>query len=288
MDNTKNEKREAILDAIRKARKNDLNAPKRISDRTRVVSLIKKTQVVLLPGYYHYNDLSVEQALDELYADLKAEISAALCFSGRNMMKAEELANAFMDRLPHIMEVLDTDIQAIYEGDPAAKSRAEVILCYPGFYAISIFRIAHELYALEVPYIPRIMTEYAHEKTGIDINPGATIGRYFCIDHGTGIVIGETAIIGDHVKLYQGVTLGAKSFEKDSDGNPIKGGKRHPNIGNHVVVYANATILGGETTIGDHCVIGGNVWLIDSLPSGSTIIHDREDKVLSSSSEANL
>lgn len=283
-----NEKRNEILEAIRNARKNDLNAPKRISDRTRVVSLIKKTQVVLLPGYYHYNDLTVEQAFDELFEDLKGELSAALCFSGRNMMKAEELAEAFLNRLPAIMELMDTDIQAIYEGDPAAKSRAEVILCYPGFYAISIYRIAHELYTLGVPYIPRIMTEYAHEKTGIDINPGATIGRYFCIDHGTGIVIGETAVLGDHVKLYQGVTIGAKSFAKDAEGNPVKGGKRHPNIGSHVVVYANATILGGETTIGDHCVIGGNVWLMDSLPSGSTIIHDREDKVLAASSEANL
>ncbi len=270
-----------LLEEIRVARNNDLNVPRRITDRTKIVSLIKKTQVVLLPGYYHYNGLSVEQALQELRDDLQGEMSAALCFSGRNMMKSEELTTQFLQNLPKVMRMLNTDIQAIYEGDPAAKSFAEVILCYPGFYAISIYRIAHELYQLGVPYIPRIMTEYAHEKTGIDINPGASIGEYFCIDHGTGIVIGETAVIGHHVKLYQGVTIGAKSFEKDENGNPVKGGKRHPDIGNHVVIYANATILGGSTRIGDHCTIGGNVWLLDSLPPYSTIVHPvGEDQII--------
>ena len=268
-----NEELRRLLEEIRVTRNNDLNAPRRITDRTKIVSLIKKTQVVLLPGYYHFNNLSVEQALTELAEDLKGEISAALCFSGRSMMLTEQLSSDFLARLPHIMRMLNTDIQAIYEGDPAAKSMAEVILCYPGFYAVSIYRIAHELYSLGVPYIPRIMTEYAHEKTGIDINPGARIGEYFCIDHGTGIVIGETATIGHHVKLYQGVTIGAKSFEKDENGNPVKGGKRHPDIGNHVVVYANATILGGNTVIGDHCTIGGNVWLLESLPPYTTIVH---------------
>lgn len=281
-----NDELKQILEEIRTARNNDLNAPRRIADRTRIVSLIKKIQVVLLPGYYHYNNLTVEQAMEELAEDLKGEMSAALCFSGRNMMLAEPLAEKFLKRLPYIMNVLNTDIQAIYEGDPAAKSMAEVILCYPGFYAISIYRIAHELYSLEVPYIPRIMTEYAHEKTGIDINPGATIGEYFCIDHGTGIVIGETARIGHHVKLYQGVTIGAKSFEKDANGNPVKGGKRHPDIGDHVVVYANATILGGDTVIGEHCTIGGNVWLLESLPPYSTIVHPvGEDQILTRAAE---
>ncbi|MBQ9327625.1 MAG: serine acetyltransferase [Solobacterium sp.] len=262
-----------LLEDIRIARNNDLNAPLRISDRRRVVSLVKLSQVVLLPGYYHYNDLSVEEAMEQLQENLKGEISAALCFSGRNMMLAEELSTKFLNRLPEVMRILMTDIQAMYEGDPAAKSMAEVILCYPGFYAVSIYRLAHELYELGVPYIPRIMTEYAHEKTGIDINPGARIGEYFCIDHGTGIVIGETAVIGSHVKLYQGVTIGAKSFEKDANGNPVKGGKRHPDIGDYVVVYANATILGGDTVIGDYCTIGGNVWLLESLPPHTTIVH---------------
>ena len=139
------------------------------------------------------------------------------------------------------------------------------------FYAILIYRIAHGLYRLDIPLLPRIISEYAHEKTGIDINPGASIGTHFCIDHGTGIVIGETAIIGHHVKLYQGVTIGAKSFENDEYGNPIKSGKRHPNIGNHVVIYANATILGGDTTIGDNCIIGGNAWIINSIEEGKTV-----------------
>ena len=165
-------------------------------------------------------------------------------------------------------------MQAAYEGDPAARSTTEIMLTYPAFEAISIFRLAHELYVLKVPMLPRLMTEYAHRITGIDIHPGATVGRYFFIDHGTGVVIGETCTIGDHVKLYQGVTLGAKSFELDENGNPVKGIKRHPDIGNHVVIYAGATILGGRTRIGDGCVVGGNVWLTHSLNPGETISYD--------------
>jgi len=180
----------------------------------------------------------------------------------------------FLDSLPVIAETLETDVEAAYAGDPAAVSRREVMLSYPTFEALSIFRIAHKLYELKVPLIPRMMTEYAHSKTGIDIHPGATIGRYFFIDHGTGVVIGETCTIGEHVKLYQGVTLGAKSFELDSDGNPVKGIKRHPDIGNNVVVYADATILGGNTCIGDDCVIGGNVWLTHSVEAGQTVYND--------------
>ena len=148
------------------------------------------------------------------------------------------------------------------------------MICYPGFYAISIYRLAHELYLLRCPLIPRIMTEFAHEKTGIDIHPGATVGEYFFIDHGTDIVIGETTTIGDHVKLYQGVTLGAKSFELDENGNPVKDIKRHPNIGNNVIVYANATILGGNTFVGDDSVIGGSVWLTRSVPAGSKVYYN--------------
>ena len=166
-----------------------------------------------------------------------------------------------------------SDIQAIYDGDPAARSKAEIVLCYPGFYAISIYRIAHVLYTLGIPYIPRVMSEYAHEKTGIDINPGATIGEAFCIDHGTGIVIGETATIGRHVKLYQGVTIGARSFELDEEGNPVKSGKRHPDIGDNVIIYANATILGGDTHVGNRSVIGGNVWLIHSVPQDTKLYY---------------
>ncbi len=179
----------------------------------------------------------------------------------------------YLRTLPSVARTLETDVRAAYDGDPAARSEEEIVLAYPAFEAISIFRLAHELFRLGVPLIPRMMTEYAHQLTGIDIHPGATIGRYFFIDHGTGVVIGETCTIGDHVKLYQGVTLGAKSFELDGDGNPVKGIKRHPDIGNHVVIYAGATILGGTTVIGDRCVIGGNVWLTHSVPAGQTVYY---------------
>lgn len=181
--------------------------------------------------------------------------------------KVDELLNA----LPGILEILKTDIRAGYEGDPAAKSQDEVIITYPAFKAIAIFRIAHKLYEMRVPMIPRVMTEYSHKITGIDIHPGADIGSYFFIDHGTGVVIGETTTIGDHVKLYQHVTLGAKSFDLAEDGTPVKGVKRHPDIGDRVVIYAGATILGGDTRIGDDCVIGGNVWLTHSIDAGTTI-----------------
>ena len=181
--------------------------------------------------------------------------------------KADELINS----LPEILEVLKTDIQAGYEGDPAAKTPDEVIITYPSFKAIAIYRIAHKLYEMDVPMIPRVMTEIAHQTTGIDIHPGANIGRYFFIDHGTGVVIGETTNIGEHVKLYQHVTLGAKSFDLADDGTPVKGVKRHPDIGDRVVIYAGATILGGDTVIGDDCVVGGNVWLTHSIEAGKTI-----------------
>ncbi len=189
---------------------------------------------------------------------------------------ADGLICEYLSALPEIKLSLETDIQAAYEGDPAAKNNEEIMLAYPAFEAISIFRLAHKLYELKIPMIPRMMTEYAHQITGVDIHPGATIGDYFFMDHGTGIVIGETCVIGEHVKLYQGVTLGAKSFEIDESGNPVKGVKRHPNIGNHVVIYAGATILGGETYIGDNCVIGGNVWLIHSVEAGKTVLAAEE------------
>lgn len=181
--------------------------------------------------------------------------------------KTEEL----LDALPSILEILKTDVQAGYEGDPAAKSMDEVVITYPAFKAIAVFRIAHKLYEMNVPMIPRVMTEFAHKTTGIDIHPGARIGKYFFIDHGTGVVIGETTVIGEHVKLYQHVTLGAKSFDLSEDGTPVKGVKRHPNIGNNVVIYSGATILGGDTFIGDDCVIGGNVWLTHSIDAGQTV-----------------
>lgn len=181
------------------------------------------------------------------------------------------IVNQFFDGVPEMYRLLNTDIDAIVEGDPAARNRFEVIRAYPGFYAICFYRIAHALYVLDVPLLPRILTEYAHSKTGIDIHPGAEIDEYLHIDHGTGIVIGETTIIGKHVKLYQGVTLGALSVDKS-----MAYTKRHPTVEDYVVIYSGATILGGETIIGHHSVIGGNVWLTRSVQPGSLVYHNAE------------
>jgi serine O-acetyltransferase len=188
--------------------------------------------------------------------------------------KHAQLANEFFEQVPEIYRILNTDIKAIFDGDPAAKSEFEVIRAYPGFYAISFYRLAHALYKLGIPLLPRIFTEYAHSKTGIDIHPAAEIGEYFHIDHGTGIVIGETCVIGKHVKMYQGVTLGALSVHKS-----MADTKRHPTIGDRVVIYSGATILGGETIIGDDSTIGGNVWLTKSIPPGSSVYNIAEVKV---------
>lgn len=181
------------------------------------------------------------------------------------------IAREFFQQIPEIFRLLNTDIRAIEQGDPAAHSAFEVIRAYPGFYAMLFYRIAHALHLLKVPLIPRILTEQAHSKTGIDIHPAAEIGEYFCIDHGTGIVIGETARIGNHVKIYQGVTIGALSVRKE-----MAFTKRHPTVEDHVVIYAGATVLGGETVIGHHSIIGGNVWLTESVPPGSLVSHNPE------------
>ena len=248
-------------------------------DRRQVVRVIKGLQALMFPMCFRREDPEMpdEQLREATMVLLYTEVCAAMRFraeAGENPdRKARDICERFITRLPDIRAMLLKDVDALYEGDPAAVSREEVMICYPGFYAISIYRLAHELQLLEAPLIPRIMTEYAHEKTGIDIHPGATVGEYFFIDHGTGIVIGETTTIGNHVKLYQGVTLGARSFELDENGNPVKKIKRHPDIGNHVVIYANATILGGDTVIGDDSVIGGNTWLTHSVPAGSVIAY---------------
>jgi serine O-acetyltransferase len=173
------------------------------------------------------------------------------------------------------MRLLQCDVQAAYEGDPAAQSELEVVLSYPGMHAVAVHRIAHHLYEHNIPLVPRIMSESAHSRTGIDIHPGATIGEGFFIDHGTGVVIGETCVIGRRVKLYQGVTLGALSFQKHDDGSLVKGIKRHPDVGDGVVIYSGATILGGNTVIGTGSVIGGNVWLTHSVPSGSKVYNQQ-------------
>jgi serine O-acetyltransferase len=200
---------------------------------------------------------------------LKDELHQILLFNPKKNQKDVGLVTQrFFEALPSIYAKIDEDVTAMYEGDPAAKSRNEVIRTYPGFYAIAAYRIAHELHSLGVLEIPRIITEHAHSKTGIDIHPGARIGQHFCIDHGTGVVIGETTIIGHHVKIYQGVTLGALSVSKEDAEK-----KRHPTIEDHVVVYAGVTILGGETVIGHHSIIGGNVWLTTSVPPHSKIYY---------------
>ena len=199
-----------------------------IPNRSEIVKVIKDLQSLLFPNYFKHSEgsenvLSQTELLLNIYNRLVEQIKGAYAFNGTVMEKTpEELCDAFIGRLPKIKQLLIKDIEAIYEGDPAAKCHEEVLICYPGFYAISIFRLAHELYTLKVPLIPRVMTEFAHEKTGIDIHAGATVGEYFFIDHGTGIVIGETTTIGDHVKIYQGVTLGAKSFELDENGAPVR------------------------------------------------------------------
>lgn len=251
-----------------------------VPDRKEVVKVIKDLQSLLFPTYFSHSEgsenvLSQTELLLNIYSRLKEQIKGACAFNGTNAeCSPEALCDAFIKRLPDVKKLLITDIEAIYEGDPAAKCREEVLICYPGFHAISVYRLAHELYELKVPLIPRIMTEYAHEKTGVDIHAGAKIGEYFCIDHGTGIVVGETTVIGNRVKIYQGVTLGAKSFELDENGNPVKDIKRHPDIGNNVIIYANATILGGDTKIGDNCVIGGNTWLTHSVEANTKIYYD--------------
>jgi serine O-acetyltransferase len=210
--------------------------------------------------------------LDRSYASLKGNLYELLMVSFDNDTKhAEEVSAEFWKQLPAVYELIKKDAECIYKGDPAAHSQSEVILTYPGFYSIAVYRLAHIFYQHKVPYFPRILAEYAHRKTGVDINPGATIGENFCIDHGTGIVIGETTVIGDNVKIYQGVTLGALSVEKT-----MAKTKRHPTLEDDVVIYSNATILGGETVIGKGSVVGGNVWLIESIPPFSRVYHKEE------------
>jgi serine O-acetyltransferase len=220
-----------------------------------------------------YSDTEqIKEEFERLERDLIKILEATRACSNCNN---DEIAKTFFKEIPALFAILNTDMQSLLEGDPAARSEFEVIRAYPGFYALCFYRIAHELFKLKVPLLPRILTEYAHSKTGIDIHPGARIGDHFYIDHGTGIVIGETAQIGCHVKLYQGVTLGAMSIDKSMGFK-----KRHPTVEDHVIIYSGATILGGETVIGHHSVIGGNVWLTKSIPPGSLVFHNPEITVL--------
>jgi serine O-acetyltransferase len=212
-----------------------------------------------------------------LHARLQPEICKSLARRGGNGSiepDADRILTDFFSKLATVREMLWTDIDAAYEGDPASTSFEEIILAYPSLEAIAIQRLAHVLYQADLPLIPRMMTEWAHGRTGIDIHPGAQIGSHFFIDHGTGVVIGETCVIGAHVKLYHGVTLGARSFQKDEEGHVKKGGKRHPNVEDHVTIYPNSTVLGGETVIGARSTIGGNVFLTQSVPPDSLVAYD--------------
>ncbi|HQP80675.1 MAG TPA: serine acetyltransferase, partial [Paludibacteraceae bacterium] len=253
----------------------------------KIVSIARS---ILFPGYFGNSAINsstikkhISRNVWELEELLTNQIFAGLCttcdnYSEKNKTLAQTIAYQFIERLPDIRKALFTDVQATYENDPAAKSSMEIIFCYPAIRAISNYRIAHELLKLQVPIIPRIITEMAHSETGIDIHPGATIGNYFTIDHGTGVVIGETTIIGDHVKLYQGVTLGAKNFPIDENGKPIKGIPRHPIIEDNVIIYSNSTIL-GRITIGRNSVIGGNIWIDKDVPADSKIIQKNKQKI---------
>lgn len=248
--------------------------------------IIGLCRAVLLPGYYGQDRVNsatvhfhIGVEVERLFTLLTTQIEAGLCF-GRDgadgateqpcRHKAAEQAAKLIAKLPEVRRTLATDVEAAYLGDPAAQNYGEVISCYPAIKALTCFRVAHELYQLDVPLIPRILTELAHSETGIDIHPGAQIGSHFTIDHGTGVVIGATCIIGHHVKLYQGVTLGAKSFPLDENGNPIKNIPRHPLLGDHVIVYSNATIL-GRVSIGSGAVIGANVWLTHDVEPGTVV-----------------
>jgi serine O-acetyltransferase len=244
---------------------------------------------VLFPGYFENTSLSKEDVpawlgrlLVKIEHRLNTEVEKSLRFDKDPdpAENAKRVAHELLTRLPEIRRIVQTDVTAAYEGDPAARSVEEIIVAYPCVLAISLQRIAHVLYELRVPLLPRMLTEYGHERTGVDIHPGARIGTHFFIDHCVGVVIGETATIGNHVKLYQGVTLGAKSFDMDEAGNPVKGVKRHPDIGDRVTIYAHATILGGDTRIGANSVIGGNVWLLNPVPANSIAYYKGDDLVI--------
>ncbi len=252
-----------------------------------IVELLRQ---ILFPGYYGESDLTQDNLkyyigakLDRAYSLLAEEIKRGQCFSCEITAESEcrhcettskEKAAKFIARLPEVRRLLATDVEAAYEGDPAATSHGETIYCYPSIYAMTNFRIAHELQVLEVPLIPRIITEIAHSKTGIDLHPGAQIGEKFFMDHGTGIVVGGTSVIGRGVKLYQGVTLGAKSFPLDKDGKPIKGVPRHPIVEDNVVIYAGATVL-GRITIGRDAMIGGNTWVTQDVAPGTKVLNPK-------------
>ena len=252
-------------------------------DNESIVDIIEALRRIVFPGYFKNKNYKVYTIknnisiiLEDLIFKLVRQISVVLRYDKKYVTlsdselhdRAEQITFEYLDKIPKIRELIETDVQAAYDGDPAAYNKDEIIYSYPGLYAIFVNRLAHELFLLGVPLIPRIMTEHAHSKTGIDIHPGATIGKYFFIDHGTGIVIGETTEIGDNVKIYQGVTLGALSTR---GGQSLKNKKRHPTIEDNVTIYSGASILGGETVVGKNVVIGGNAFITRSVPEGAKV-----------------
>ena len=256
--------------------------------RRAMIATLRAILSALFPGCLSYEPVEKEdvesvrarlRAIAETLTDQIARIEAYRVLEHSRPAgfdcegRARAVVRTLFEALPGIRALLQADILAAYEGDPAAHSNMEIVMSYPGLLAVATHRIAHVLYREDVHLLPRVMSEYAHSRTGIDIHPGATIGQGFFIDHGTGVVIGETCVIGRNVKLYQGVTLGARSFQKDSEGHLVKGIKRHPNVEDDVIIYANATILGGDTVIGKGSIIGGNVWLAHSVPPGSRIFY---------------
>ncbi len=258
-------------------------ANRHLPERDVIIGILKDLRRVMFPGFFGDENITlispeyfIGDRLTHICTALRAQVKTALLYRDYGQYgpeeldeKAETVCARFFERLPGIQQLLLKDVQAEYDGDPAAKSREEVIFSYPGLFAIFVYRIAHEFYVQDVPFLPRIMTEYAHSRTGIDINPGAVIGEYFCIDHGTGIVIGETTEIGDHVKLYQGVTLGALSTRS---GHKLSDQKRHPTIEDHVVIYSGASILGGETVIGEGVIVAGGAFVTKSVPPFTKVV----------------
>ena len=234
----------------------------------RVEDILKLVEDVMLPNFNQTADYKL-RLIEKMYFEVNSCLDAM-----KLQIERDDVVRKIISEIPSIKSRLWMDAHAILKGDPAARSVHEIMICYPGFLATMIYRVAHMIFLLNIPYLPRIMTEIAHSKTGIDIHPGASIGESFCIDHGTGIVIGETSEIGNRVKIYQGVTIGAKSFSANSAGQLVRGNKRHPTIGNDCVIYAGATILGGETIIGEGSVIGGNVWITGSVPAYSKVYYN--------------
>ena len=250
-----------------------------------VNTLARDCMHLLFPGYFDDSALEkskvpahVDALLTRIEKRLRTEVEKCLRFSQTPdaAARAGAVASQALEQFPALRQLIQTDVVAAYQGDPAARSVEEIILAYPCVLVISLQRVAHVLYHLKVPLLPRMLTEFGHERTGADIHPGARLGTHFFIDHCTGVVIGESTTIGNHVKLYQGVTLGAKSFEVDEEGNPIKGVKRHPDIEDHVTIYPGATILGGTTVIGRNSVIGSHVWLMKSVPPESIVYYQGE------------